>query len=299
MKTRSNFRDLTGQRFGRLLIIERMPNLSNTPQSIWHGRCDCGVEKFALASSALLAGKTLSCGCLRKELAKYRGPDKYLKGQRNPVYSAYQIMKQRCYNPNANGYENYGGRGITVCQRWLDSFEAFVDDMGERPKDHSIDRINPNGNYEPSNCRWATALTQSQNRRNLIVFQWNGEELCVAEICRREHVACDYTRSMLQKGHSIHEAVRLARCKPFVEQADALLRDETRSRKDAERRSFEGKKLHKRHLMALGRLKDNEENERRKNDIWLHGCMARCAKDGNTYRGPLPTDHPNYIPVKN
>jgi hypothetical protein len=242
-----------------------------------------------------MAGKTQSCGCLRKELASYRGPEKYLKGQRNPLYSTYRSMIQRCRDANTPCYPNYGGRGISVCQRWLDSFDDFVDDMGPKPSDkHSIDRIDVDGNYEPSNCRWADVMTQAQNRRpgpRLIIHTWNGEELCVAEICRREQVSCNGVRALLKKGHSIHEAVRLTRFKPHCETSLMARGDDSNMQLIANKRIETGKKLQKRHLLALGRLQSNEENERRKNDLWLKSCMERCKAKGITYRGPLPSDY--------
>lgn len=300
MKRRSDFNDLSGQRFERLLVIKPMPRLGNTYQSIWHVRCDCGVEKFAVSYGSLMSGKTRSCGCLRKELASYRGPAKYYKHQSNTLYVIYRGMRNRCLDPKCAAYPNYGGRGITICQRWLDSFEAFVDDMGEKPSsEHSIDRINPDGNYEPENCRWATAIQQSQNRRpfaRLIIFPWNGENLCVAEICRRENVSTDHVRKLLKKGHDIHDAVRLSRHQPYRELALSSIGDDSMARKKADDRVGTGKKLHKRHLIALGRLPSNEENERLKKDIWLRRCMENCKRSGITYRGELPSDLKNLTP---
>lgn len=296
MKRRSDFNDLTGLRFNRLLVIGPMPRLGNTYQSIWHVRCDCGVEKHAVSYAALMAGKTQSCGCLRKEMAKYRGPEKYRKDARNPVYAIYQGIRQRCYNQNSKAYPHYGGRGINMCQRWLDSFDNFVDDIGSRPsKEHSIDRINPDGNYEPSNCQWATALQQSHNRRpteRLIRFEWHGEQLCLKEICRREWVSYEAIRKHLRAGRGLHEAVRLTRnVNPFVEDSKTLLQDPSHDRMRRDRMMRNGKKIPKKLIMANGFMPSDEEAERIKEDIWLRGCMERCAKDGNVYRGKLPSDY--------
>lgn len=100
----------------------------------------------------------------------------------SPEHNAWRAMKGRCYNKNNQRYEYYGGRGIIVCDRWINSFENFYEDMGPRPsKNHSIDRKNNNGNYEPSNCHWATAIKQLRNRNSVKIIQYNGESKCVSE----------------------------------------------------------------------------------------------------------------------
>lgn len=108
-----------------------------------------------------------------------------LRGQRpTATYSAWQAMKKRCCEPNHRSYKHYGGRGITVCDRWQ-TFDNFYADMGEQPPGHTLDRIDVNGNYEPSNCRWATAHEQSRNRRTNRLIEFNGETLCVVDWARR------------------------------------------------------------------------------------------------------------------
>ena len=96
----------------------------------------------------------------------------------HPTYQCWQDMKQRCYNPIAQQFYNYGARGITVCERWLDSYENFLSDMGEKPNDKSLDRINNDGNYTPENCRWATNRQQARNRRNTVMITHNGITMC-------------------------------------------------------------------------------------------------------------------------
>jgi len=109
-----------------------------------------------------------------------------LGGWNGPEHRAWIAMVKRCTKPNDAAYEHYGGRGIAVCARWLESYEAFWDDMGRRPSpDHSLDRIDVNGNYEPSNCRWATRRQQAQNTRRTVWANVNGELVCLKEACRR------------------------------------------------------------------------------------------------------------------
>lgn len=151
--------DLAGQRFGRLLVLEKAKK-NKTEKIKWKCRCDCGNERVVLAAS-LRGGKTKSCGCLLKE-----GSHKTHGKSHTPEYKIWAGMIQRCTNPKTDNYKHYGGRGITVCERWRNSFEAFYEDMGHRPsKLHSVERINNDGNYEPDNCKWATKRKQSQNQQ--------------------------------------------------------------------------------------------------------------------------------------
>lgn len=152
-----------GQRFTRLTVIAR------AGKDRWKVRCDCGVEKFVYTQS--LRTTTKSCGCLKREAdAQRRGTIKHGRAgsattKRHPVYSVWAAMLQRCNNPKAISYERYGGRGIRVCERWH-TFANFIADIEERPSPkHSIDRIDPNGHYEPGNVRWATAAEQARTRR--------------------------------------------------------------------------------------------------------------------------------------
>jgi hypothetical protein len=160
-----------GARFGRLVVLSRAPDLVHS-QTRWNCLCDCGNHTICY-STHLRRGTTLSCGCLARERSSER--NKTHQMTENIAYRSWIQMRARCNNPKATSYAIYGGRGIKVCERWS-SFELFLADMGPRPSlKHSIDRITPDGNYEPANCRWATRLEQYNNRRNTFWIEYNGE----------------------------------------------------------------------------------------------------------------------------
>ena len=153
--------NLQGGVYGRLAVIDKAP--SQSKGTLWNCLCDCG-QVSVVRGTSLIKGGTKSCGCLNLEKRTKHGDT---KGTGWTVeYGAWENMKSRCYNENATGYEDYGGRGIKVCDRWLASYENFLEDMGRKPgKGYSIDRINVDGNYEPSNCRWTTTFEQARNKR--------------------------------------------------------------------------------------------------------------------------------------
>jgi hypothetical protein len=162
-------KDLTGQKFGRLTAVE-VVGRAKCRDSIWSCVCDCGT-KTNVRGSSLTNGHTQSCGCLSRELARGRLAISSFRhgfarrGNVHLIYMVWNTMKARCNNPKNNNYKYYGGRGITYCKRW-ETFDNFCDDMlaGWQPG-LSIDRVNNDGNYEKSNCRWATAKQQSNNQR--------------------------------------------------------------------------------------------------------------------------------------
>lgn len=160
-----NFQDLTGQRFGRLVVLRE--GCSKNGIIKWVCRCDCGNEKEILAGS-LRNGATKSCGCLIREISSERSKKRFTTHgmRKSKEYTSWSNMKARCYNPKDISYKNYGARGITVCDAWLHDFEKFYRDLGPCPEGYSLDRIDVNGNYCPENCKWSNITEQGRNKRN-------------------------------------------------------------------------------------------------------------------------------------
>lgn len=170
------FQDLTGQRFGKLTVIEYVGK-NKIGQSMWLCRCDCG-NLTTVNSSNMKRGVTKSCGCYRSQTSSDRLRKRSVKHNLSTtkLYSVWRDMKQRCNNPKSTAYKYYGGRGIRVCKEWNDSAKTFYDwAMANGYREGlTIDRINVNGDYEPNNCRWATMKQQVQNRR-VSLLTYNGE----------------------------------------------------------------------------------------------------------------------------
>lgn len=164
-------RDLTGQKFQMLTALE-LRGRNEKRQTLWLFRCDCGTEKV-LWGASVAHGYTKSCGCWQKA-----NPARKSHGESGSrTFQSWASMRQRCTNPTNPRYADYGGRGISVCERW-NSFENFLLDMGERPAGATIDRFpNNDGNYEPGNCRWASMTEQNRNRRTTINVEHDGETL--------------------------------------------------------------------------------------------------------------------------
>lgn len=170
--------DLTGQRFGRLVVIKEAGR-SSDGHVRWLCKCDCGNYTSTPSTKTLRNGTCRSCGCIERER-----PNKQTHGKSNTkLFAVWNAMKQRCYNPNNRSYKNYGGRGITVCQEWKEDFQTFYDwaIANGYKKGLEIDRIDVNGNYEPDNCRWTTSKKNNNNRRNNVKIKIGREEHTVAE----------------------------------------------------------------------------------------------------------------------
>lgn len=176
-----NKKDIKGDVFGRLTVIEEYGR-DKHGNATWYCKCSCGNFKV-VTGVYLRNGDTKSCGCLSPELIGNRRRIHGLSRKNNTEYEIWKGMKARCFNPNGAHYDIYGGRGITVCERWKNSFNEFIADMGLRPTpSHSIDRYpDMNGNYEPSNCRWATNREQTRNKRDNRYYAHSGLNMVMTD----------------------------------------------------------------------------------------------------------------------
>ena len=178
-----NFKDLTGQVFGRLAVIGEAPSRGNY-KTRWTCKCECGVIA-EVGANELQTGTTKSCGCYRRQQPSL-SPHNYRhghsrKGGETKTYKSWCSMLNRCQNENdTRHWKDYGGRGIAVCERWR-AFQNFYADMGDRPLGMSIDRIDNNGDYGPENCRWATHKQQNRNSRGNRLITFDGLTKCVTE----------------------------------------------------------------------------------------------------------------------
>lgn len=196
-----------GTRYGRL-VTTALPVAASIQRrrfSVVDCRCDCGTER-AFRTKQLRSGMTRSCGCLHREVSaervgKLRLGHGHSRGRREtPTLKTWHSMMSRCNSATAKSFSDYGGRGIRVCDRWQ-SFENFLADMGERPNGTTIDRIDVNGNYEPSNCRWASWKQQQRNRRTSRLATAFGKTMCVAAWAEETGVAARTIYARLARPH--------------------------------------------------------------------------------------------------
>jgi hypothetical protein len=194
------YTDLLGQVFNRLTVIEFVGQ-GFKGRAIWKCRCICGNEKI-LPARYLTKKHTQSCGCLTKGRPIHNGV-----GTR--LYGIWTDMKQRCYNSKCKNYKNYGGRGIIVCEEWKNDFIFFQDWSSKNgyQENLEIERINNDGNYEPSNCRWATELEQSYNKRNNSTCIIKGEKLTTLQVEQRYLIPRNRVRNRIKKGWTEDEII--------------------------------------------------------------------------------------------
>lgn len=190
--------------FGRLTVT----SLSSVRQGrsyMWDCVCECG-ENTVVRGGHLRAGKIRSCGCFQAESRHTH--TRTHGGVGTPEYGSWERMRGRCRDPKNNQFQNYGGRGIEVCKRWVNSFENFLADMGKKPsRAHSIDRIDNDGNYEPSNCRWADPVTQASNKRNTKLLTFLGESKTARQWERDLGIHKGRIQSRLCMGWEIEKAI--------------------------------------------------------------------------------------------
>lgn len=201
-----NARQYSG-RYGRLTVLGRAPSPSTGGKchpAYWQCICDCG--KTLVIRGACLANGQQSCGCKKHEQLGRRSLRHGMYG--TPEYNSWSAIKERCCNPRNANFHNYGGRGIKMCQRWREGFRNFYSDMGNRPSlNHSIDRIDVNGDYEPGNCRWATPQQQGRNRRDSIILSARGRTMPLNDWAELLGIKRETILSRLRSGKSVEYAL--------------------------------------------------------------------------------------------
>lgn len=203
--------DLAGQRFGRW-VVASYAGRDRGRRHLWDCCCDCG-SRNVIEDSSLKCGNSKSCGCAQREASARAGAATATHGmsKKAPEYYVWSSLKQRCLNPNVRNWSDYGGRGIKVCDRWKVSFEAFYADMGPRPSPHhSIDRLDNDGDYEPSNCCWRELGGQVRNRRSNIRVVVNGVEMILTDAAAKYGVKYSTALARYHKGWSIERVLELA-----------------------------------------------------------------------------------------
>lgn len=209
----SKFIDLTGQKFGKLTVIKRADDYISPKGNHfvrWLCKCDCGNEAIVAGSSLRAKNGTKSCGCINKEKSRDRMLKHGLYGQR--IYRIYKGMKERCYKKYCINYEDYGNRGIKICDEWLGdcgfiNFYNWAISNGYKD-DLSIDRINVDGDYEPNNCRWITNIEQQNNKRNNIKVLYNNKYISLLELSKETNINFNTLKGRIcNYGWSVEKAI--------------------------------------------------------------------------------------------
>jgi hypothetical protein len=200
---------LEGLTFGRWTVLSPVPNR----RRYWLCRCRCGKEKEVFGAS-MTNGSSTSCGCYHNELTAARNHKHGLSGTK--THRIWGGMNRRCYDPGCKPYRYYGGRGITVCERWRESFAAFLEDMGECPPGLTLERIDNDGNYQPGNCRWATMLEQANNKRNIHWLTHNGITRSVSAWAKATGLRRQAIEKRLLRGWSVERALTTPSACPAI-----------------------------------------------------------------------------------
>lgn len=193
-----------GQIFGRLTVIKELPVTNHVREILC--KCSCGKNKEVRAI-ALITKNTQSCGCYRKDSLHARNTT---HGYSKSIeYASWINMRERCLTPKHKSYHNYGGRGIKVSPKWINSFENFIKDMGNKPsKNYSLERINVNKNYCKSNCKWATIEEQAKNKRRTLKYMYKGKLTPLIDISKKVGLSYNIINGRLHRGQSINNAIR-------------------------------------------------------------------------------------------
>jgi hypothetical protein len=201
-----DFIDLAGRRFGRWLVVGLSgESVSRKPK--WNCVCDCGTARAVLGGS-LRSGKSASCGCLAREIARAAGDRTRTHGMTHTsTYTIWMGMVARCHSPTAKDFPRYGAKGVTVCDRWRESFENFLADMGPRPAGLTLDRRENDKGYSPENCRWATYGEQVRNSRAVRLVTINGKTQCIKDWCDELGVRVGTYRGRRARGWSAERAL--------------------------------------------------------------------------------------------
>ena len=194
-------KDLKGQKFNRWTVICKSSKTNSFYNVLWVCRCECGIVRDVLSGN-LVRGLSKSCGCLNRENHSKHNLSKTAE------YKTWLGIKSRCLNPKNEAYNNYGGRGIKICDRWLNSFENFYADMGLKPsEEYSIDRIDNNGHYEPGNCKWNTFEEQQNNKRTNVYHVYNNQKITTKQASKIAKVSPTCIVKRLARGLNIKEAI--------------------------------------------------------------------------------------------
>lgn len=192
--------NIAGKKYGSLTAIRVVGRQEKNRNSIWEFSCDCG-EVESICAYDVKTGKRISCK--KCKLAGKNFPSN------SQEYKIWTDIKTRCYNKNHRSYGYYGARGIKVCDRWVNSFDNFISDVGPRPsKDHSIDRIDFNLGYSPENCRWATNKEQARNKRNNVFVEYNGKKMLLVEASEKSGIPVTCLRARLLTGSDLFEPLK-------------------------------------------------------------------------------------------
>lgn len=200
---KGQIKDLTGQKFGRLTVVD-FSHLDKWKEAVWNCICDCGNLK-KVKGALLVRGGTKSCGCLLKEV---NSKSKITHGRSySPTYTTWIHMKDRCNNPKHTHFQHYGGRGIKICERWEYNFENFLEDMGERPKGYTLNRIDNDGGYFKENCLWSSDLDQANNKRTNVFLEMDGKKMTAPQWARELNIKVVTIRARLRRGFPIEKVL--------------------------------------------------------------------------------------------